>query len=116
MPIDFDALVNTPIVGMFGEPALVQRPGFDDITVNGVFDSRYFALDDQGQIGASALVTTFGFRIRDIDPRPLGLLYLVPSNTTFTIRRVIYKLSDIKPDSEGWATAILERAYAPPPG
>jgi hypothetical protein len=114
MPIDFDALVNAPIVGVFGEPALVRRPGFDDVTVKGVFDSRYFALDDQGQIGGSTLITTFGFRLGDLDPRSLGLTDLVPSDTTFTIRGVIYKLSDIKPDSEGWATVQLERADAAP--
>jgi hypothetical protein len=116
MPIDFDALVNAPVIGVFGEPALVRRPGFDDVTVNGVFDSRYFALDDEGRIGASTLITTFGFRLCDLDPRPLGLLSLVPSNTTFTLRGTAYKLSDIKPDGQGFAVAELEKAHAASPG
>lgn len=113
MAIDFDLLVNRPNIAILGNAtALIQRAGFDDIEVRGIFDSRHFAVDDIGHSGGSALVTTFEFRIADLSAAALGLDYIVPSDTLFTVRETAYRMVDLRPDSEGMAVIQLERADA----
>lgn len=116
MLVNLDALVNTPVLNVFGTTATARLAGFPDLDVTGVYDDRYYMLNDEGQIGGSSLVVTFEFREKTFDPALFGLTALVPSGITLTIdvrgRVIVYTMTDLKPTGEGMVSAILERADA----
>lgn len=93
--MDFSAL-NAAVLDTFAEQVTI-----DGVAVSAVFDSRHYAIED-GEAGASDLITTISVRTADIP-------VVLSDDTTIIARGVVYRRFETRPDGEGMTAITLER-------
>lgn len=112
--LDFDRLLNPQVVRIFGEGSgvLLQCAGFPDQVVGGIYDSRYFALNDNGEIGGSTLVKCVSIQTSTVNPAIVDAGGRLNPATVVTVRGVAYAITDQKPDGQGMTVVYLENTDA----
>lgn len=96
--MDFSAL-NNAVIGAFGETEAVPVT-IDGVPISAIYDSRHFA-DEEGEAGASDLITTISVRTADLP--------LITDDTIIVARGVSYRRWEARPDGQGMTTIQLER-------
>lgn len=107
--VDWDELLHAPLMGVFGESALVQYSiaGGAPFGVDGIFDEGARPVHLVTDPDVNEIVPTLGIRLAQF---PAGFEPRNSKGDTFVARGVTYVVKDGKPDSHGWA--ILEATRA----
>ncbi|MBF0305774.1 MAG: hypothetical protein HQL41_09020 [Alphaproteobacteria bacterium] len=107
--VDFDALVLGPAMGVFGGTAMFTPGGGAPMPVTGVFDAVHRLVEvDMGQnasgtLAVSSTAPAFGIRLKDFPAAP-------EQGDGLRWGGVDYQIVDIRPDGQGGAQLILQRA------
>lgn len=97
--MDFSAL-NQATARTFGEA--VEWLDAPARAAGGIFDSRHFEAEGEGQVGVSQLVTTLTVDLADTGA--------IADGERLTVRGVTYRVADRRPDGQGMTVLVLERA------
>lgn len=94
--------IGVAIEGAFGEPCTLRRATGGPLTetVRGVFDSRPFAIEGEGEAPVSEVQVTASFRRAEIEP--------VAEGDTLEARGQVWIVRDVRPDGEGMVVLALE--------
>jgi len=109
VPIDWDALVLAPCMGVFGEADRIPYSiaGAPPIYVEGIFDEGTAPLDSLGPPGINALQPVLGVRQSAFpatwDPRNAR-------GDTFVVKGRTYTVQNAKPDSHGGVRIEAKRS------
>lgn len=106
MPIDWDAEVIGPLVGIFGEPVQYLPVVGGQLTVIGVFDDAYQKemLFDDASLGVTTVQAVIGVQLSQFSVLPV-------QNDQLTVPRIgaTYIVKDVRVDSRGGAKLILSK-------
>lgn len=92
--------VNDAIGAAFGEDIVLTREGEAPVTVTGVFDGRHFEVElPDGEVGISDYQVTVACRRDDAGA--------VQKGDQVTARNATWRVTDTRPDSEGWVALAL---------
>ena len=97
--MDFTVIADAVEKSMSEEVDIVwlDRP---NRRLKGVFDSRHFEIVSDAEVGVSELITSLGVKLDPLDPPKTG--------EKLKVRDQVYKISDKRPDAEGWLVLELE--------
>ena len=68
--------------------------------LNGIFDSRHYELEHDGEITTSELITTLAVIADPDDP--------IDAGETLKVRGTTYRVKDLRPDNQGMTVLALE--------
>lgn len=97
--MDF-SLLNDVVLDVFGEPDGVLGVTIDGVQVRAIYDSRHFS-DEDGEVGASDLITTLSVRTSDLP--------IISEDTVIVARGIEYRCWEPRPDGQGMTVLQLER-------
>lgn len=106
MSVDFDALVNAPVNGVFGEQLTYQpAAGGDAFDIEGTFTDAYRIefQDGEGGVGWTTTAPSVGVRLADFA--------VMPAKDDIVVRLkngARYLVFDRRPDGMGWLNLILK--------
>ncbi|MTK12701.1 MAG: hypothetical protein F8N39_11630 [Clostridiaceae bacterium] len=109
MAINWDQMVLSPVMSVFGESATYLPAVGSPFAVTGVFDEAYRELelvDDMAAISTSMPV--FGARLAEFPgpPKQGDKVFIQSVNATFVVR-------EVRPDGHGGAKLMLNFASSP---
>lgn len=110
MPVDWDAEVLGPLMGIFGEPATYMPAAGGSFPVIGIFDKAYQkeTLFDDGTVGVTTELPVFGIQLSQFPAMPVqgDRLSVASINTTYAVR-------EVRQDSHGCAKLMLNKISSP---
>ena len=101
--IDWDALVLTPVMGVFSQAVDYSIAGGATLALRyGVFDDAYVSVDALSDRGVTSTMPTLGVRLAEF---PAGFNPENAQGDTFTVRATgrVYVVKTGRPDSHGHA-------------
>jgi hypothetical protein len=107
MPIDWDALVIGPTVGIFGEPVIyMPASGGAPLNISGVFDDAYLkeVMFEDATSGVTEVSAVLGVRVSQFPSPPAQNDQLLVPRTGAT-----YVVRQPRLDSHGGAKLLLSR-------
>lgn len=108
MAVDFDTLLNGPIMAVLGEPALYERPFEAPFEVRGVFRQKHLAVDFGQGAPTSAQEVTFRIRLSDFPAR------LAPQQADrVQVRGMTWTVQDVQRIGVGAALLVLSARVEP---
>jgi hypothetical protein len=113
MPIDWDALVVGPLIGVFGEPVTYTPKGGSPFALQAVFDQGYKSLDLLGadDPGLSTANPVAGVRVSDF---PSPVFPTQGDSVRVAQDGVLYLVMNVEPDGKGGAKLELNVAKVQP--
>jgi hypothetical protein len=110
MPIDWNATVIGPLMGIFGESATYTPLGGAAFQITGVFDDAYLKevmFEDASQ-GVTEVSAVLGVQLSQfpVQPSQNDKLFVPDVNTTFVVR-------EVRNDSHGGAKLMLSKVSSP---
>ena len=119
MPIDFDALVNAPVMAIFDESDAASPqmlPTYYPVTgapfgLNGVFDEADMSVSmDDPTSDISTVNPVFGVRLADF---PAGTAPVADDRVFIPRAGNTYLVRNVRPDGRGWALLDLLLVSSP---
>lgn len=110
MPIDWNAVVIGPLIGVFGEP-VVYTPfgGGAAFQISGVFDDAYLkeVLFEDASSAVTTMSAVLGVQLSQFPSVPVqnDSLKVISTGSTYIVR-------EVRTDSRGGAKLLLSRANA----
>lgn len=86
-----------------GEPVMYQPDGEQAVEVTGIFDEQYVLAKGSADAGVEALSPAVFLRLEDLPTNPED------DEPTLTIRGVIYRVTERRPDGLGGIVLALRR-------
>jgi hypothetical protein len=83
----------------FGVMASYTPKNGATITINGIFDAEYLAVDGDGSVGVSCNTPIFGCKTADV---------INPHLATLVVNSKSYKVMEHRPDGTGISTLVLQ--------
>lgn len=106
MPIDWNAHVIGPLMGVFGEPAIYTPLGGAAFQLTGVFDDAYLKemMFEDGSTGTNTVSAVLGVQLSQFPTPPAqnGSLTVISNGATYLVR-------EVRPDSHGGAKLMLSK-------
>lgn len=104
--IDWDKIVLTPLMGIFGEPVTYRPYAKQPYQITGIFDDAYLKevmFEDASQ-GVTEVSAVLGVQLSQfvIPPVQNDQLFVSRINATYVVR-------EVRPDSHGGAKLMLSR-------
>ncbi|WP_321944613.1 head-tail joining protein [Burkholderia cenocepacia] len=110
MPIDWNAEVIGPLMGVFGEPITYRPLSGGSLSITGVFDNAYLkeVMFEDASSGVTEVSAVLGVQLSQFPAPPVQNDQLsIPSvNSTYVVRQV-------RPDSRGAAKLLLNKVSSP---
>jgi hypothetical protein len=110
MPIDWDAEVLGPLMGVFGEPVIYLPLAGGSLAITGVFDNAYLkeVMFEDASSGVTEVAAVLGVRLSQFPSMPVQNDQIsVPSvNSTFVVR-------EVRVDGRGGAKLMLNKVSSP---
>lgn len=111
MPIDWNAEVIGPLVGVFGEPVIYTPfSGGAAFQISGVFDDAYLkeVMFEDASSGVTEVSAVLGVQLSQFPASPVqnDRLSVASVNTTFVVR-------EARVDSRGGAKLLLSKVSSP---
>lgn len=106
MPINWDADVIGPLMGVFGEPVIYTPFGGTAFQITGVFDDAYLkeVMFEDGTMGTNTVSAVLGVQLAQFPTPPAqnGSLTVISNGATYLVR-------EVRPDSRGGAKLMLSK-------
>ncbi|WP_317201480.1 hypothetical protein [Janthinobacterium sp.] len=103
--INWDKVVQGPLMGVFGEAVRFMPFGGTPFNTSGVFDEAYRDVELAGGMGVTTEQPMLGVRLSTFPASPAqdDLLTILRTGETF-------KVKEVRPDGHGWAKLMLNLA------
>ncbi len=100
--IDWDALVLGPCLAQFAEAVDYTPAGGAMVTVTGVYDEQYTAVDMLDGQGVTSAMPVLGVQLSQFvtPPQQGDALTIVRTSEAFLVK-------EVRPDGHGWAKLLL---------
>lgn len=110
MPVDWNAEVIGPLMGVFGEPVTYRPLAGGSLSITGVFDNAYLkdVMFEDASSGVTEIHPVLGVQLSQFPSPPLqnDMLSVASVNTTYVVR-------EVRPDSRGAAKLVLSKVSSP---
>ncbi|MFM0306272.1 hypothetical protein P0D71_00560 [Paraburkholderia sp. RL17-383-BIF-A] len=110
MPVNWNAEVIGPLMGVFGEPVTYRPFAGGSLQITGVFDDAYLkeVMFEDASSGVTTVSAVLGVQLSQFpsDPVQNDQLYVASVNTTFLVR-------EVRVDSRGGAKLMLSKVSSP---
>ncbi|WJN74370.1 hypothetical protein [Burkholderia anthina] len=110
MPIDWNAEVIGPLMGVFGEPITYRPLSGGLLSITGVFDNAYLkeVMFEDASSGVTEVSAVLGVQLSQFPAPPVqnDQLFIPSVNSTYVVRQV-------RPDSRGAAKLLLNKVSSP---
>lgn len=110
MPIDWNAEVIGPLIGVFGEPVTYRPLAGGSFPITGVFDDAYLkeVMFEDASSGVTEVSAVLGVQLSQFPAPPAQNdgLSVASVNTTFVVR-------DVRVDGRGGAKLLLSKVSSP---
>jgi hypothetical protein len=110
MPIDWNAAVLQPLMGVFGEPVIYTPLNGAAFQITGVFDDAYQkeVLFDDATTGVTTVAAVLGVQLSQfpVAPAQNDSLKVVSNGSTYLVR-------EVRVDSRGGAKLLLTKSSVP---
>ncbi|MGU7784886.1 head-tail joining protein [Burkholderia sp. PU8-34] len=107
MPIDWNAEVIGPLMGVFGEPVSYMPLAGGSLSITGVFDNAYLkeVMFEDGSAGVTEVSAVLGVQLSQFPTLPVqnDRLSIARTGATYIVR-------EARLDSRGGAKLLLTRA------
>lgn len=103
--IDWDTLVLGPCVAQFGESVTYAYANGTTLTITGVYDEQYAAIDAVDGQAITSTKPVVGVQLSQLPALP-------QQGDTLTIVRTgdVFAIREVRPDGHGWAKLMLNLA------
>ena len=106
MPIDWNAEVLGPLMGVFGEPVAYRPLAGGVVQITGIFDDAYLkeVMFEDASPGVTTVSAVLGVQLSQFPVAPVqnDQLYVASMGGTFLVR-------EVRADSRGGAKLLLSR-------
>lgn len=110
MPVNWNAEVIGPLMGVFGEPVSYRPAAGGSLQITGVFDDAYLkeVMFEDASSGVTTVSAVLGVQLSQFPSTPVqnDQLYVPSANATFLVR-------EVRADSRGGAKLMLSKASSP---
>lgn len=104
--IDWDRMVNGPVMGVFGEPALFQPVIGAAFGIHGTFHEAYKSVDLVGGMGVTSEMPALGVQLSEFPVHPLQKDRVVITATSLHGGGT-YVVKEVQPNGVGAAVLLL---------
>jgi hypothetical protein len=110
MPVNWNAEVIGPLMGVFGEPVTYRPLAGGSLQITGVFDDAYLkeVMFEDASSGVTTVSAVLGVQLSQFPSIPVqnDQLSVASVNTTFLVR-------EVRVDSRGGAKLMLSKVSSP---
>jgi len=106
--IDWDKIVNGPVMGVFGEPAVFQPVVGAPFDIHGTFHEAYKSVDLVGGMGVTSEMPALGVQLSEFLIHPLQK-DRVAITATALHGGGTYAVKEVQPNGLGAAVLLLNR-------
>jgi len=105
--IDWGSKVISPLVGKFGQPAVLTQAGLT-YPVDGIFDEAYLDVDVSDGMPVTTKTPCFGFSLADLSvlPKQKDTLF-IPAAPIAPKNDTNYIIREVQDDGHGWCRLLL---------
>ena len=111
MAIDWDKMVNGPVMGVFGEPAVFQPAFGTPFGIHGTFHEAYKSVDLAGGMGMTTEMPALGVQLAEFPVQPLQKDRVAIAATALHGGGT-YVVKEVQPNGVGAAVLLLNRVGA----
>lgn len=108
MAIDWDKMVNGPVMGVFGEPALFRPASRASFGIHGTFHEAYKSVDLVDGMGMTTEMPALGVQLAEFPVAPLQKDRVVITPTALHGGGT-YVVKEVRPNGVGSAVLLLNR-------
>jgi len=100
--LDQTDLILKASTSAFGEPCKYKNKSGSEFCIEGIFDNNYQEIPSQGDSRVQSTGPQLGVRLCEFETTP-------QEGETVSIRDIVYRVLEFKPDGQGGAVLILNK-------